>query len=217
MMRVIAAGIAAVSALVSAPAAVAAGDQPHQYVGASKCKTCHGKELMGDQYAAWLKDPHHRAYQTLKEERSIAIARERGLLGAPHEAPECLRCHVTAFGAPPVEITTTLDPAEGVQCESCHGPGRDYRKKSIMSDRERAATKGLWDAGRDEALCTTCHNSESPTFDPRRYVNGDGKALGFDFERAKQRIRHPIPEQVKGRYVELEKEQKEAERAGRQD
>jgi hypothetical protein len=35
---------------------------------------------------------------------------------------------------------------------------------------------------------------------------------GFDFAQAKERIPHPIPEDVKGRYVELEKERREAAR-----
>jgi hypothetical protein len=25
----------------------------HPFVGADECKVCHGKELMGDQYAEW--------------------------------------------------------------------------------------------------------------------------------------------------------------------
>ncbi|MEN8183618.1 MAG: cytochrome c family protein [Myxococcota bacterium] len=184
--------------------------QEHQYVGAAKCKSCHGKELMGDQYASWLADPHHRAFETLRGEPSQKIAREQGLSQPPHEAEECLSCHITAFGVPPTRIAKTLSPSDGVQCESCHGPGRDYRKKKIMSDRERAASKGLWDAGREAKICTTCHNPQSPTFDPKRYQLSDGSHAGFDFEQAKVRIAHPIPEDVKGHYLELEKAQKEA-------
>ena len=47
----------------------------------------------------------------------------------------------------------------------------------------------------------------------KRYVRADGTTTGFDFELAKGRVRHPIPEDVKGRYLELEKAQKEAEKA----
>ena len=28
--------------------------------------------------------------------------------------------------------------------------------------------------------------------------------MGFDFEQAKEKIRHPIPEDVKGKYLEVE-------------
>jgi hypothetical protein len=187
-------------------AAASAGD--HQYVGAKKCKTCHGKQLMGNQYGTWLKDPHHRAFETLKSEASLRIAQERGLAAPPHEADECLSCHVTAHGVPPTQIAHQLDRADGVECESCHGPGRDYRKKEIMSDREEALAKGLWDVGKDPSICTGCHNPKSPTFDPKRYELADGTHVGFDFEQAAARIVHSIPEDVKGRYVELEEQRK---------
>ena len=52
----------------------------------------------------------------------------------------------------------------------------------------------MWDPGNDQTICTQCHNDESPTF------------AGFDFEERKEEIVHPIPPEVKGRYLELEKE-----------
>ena len=61
--------------------------------------------------------------------------------------------------------------------------------------------------------CLACHNEESPTFDPARYTLPDGSSAGFDFELAKERIPHPIPEHVKGRFIELEKEEKARARA----
>ena len=188
-----------------------AAQEAHQYVGAAKCKTCHGKELIGDQYAAWkTKDPHHRAFATLQSEESRSIAAQRGLARPAHEAPECLECHVTAFGAPATQIATQLDPALGVQCESCHGPGRDYRKKKVMADPERARARGLWDAAEDATICAKCHNERSPTFDAKRYSLPRGGTAGFDFEQAKARIPHPIPEDVKGKYLELEKQRRAA-------
>jgi hypothetical protein len=197
---------------VAAP--VRAGDE-HQYVGAKKCKSCHGKELMGDQHAVWLENPHHRAYETLLSEESRAIARERGLAEPPHESAACLSCHVTAYGLPPERFKYELHAEDGVQCESCHGPGQDYRKKKIMSERERAEARGLWDPGGDAAICTECHNERSPTFDPKRYTLPDGTTAAFDFDRAKARIDHPIPPDVKGHYVELDEERREARRAAR--
>jgi hypothetical protein len=208
-MRRLAAPVALASLLAAGSAAFAAG-AAHQYVGARKCRTCHGKELIGDQYGVWLRDPHRRAFETLKSAESARIASERKLARPAHEADECLRCHVTAHGVPAVARAYELDPAEGVQCESCHGPGRDYRRKSLMSDVEKARARGLWDAGGDAAICTACHNPESPTFDARRYRLPGGGTAGFDFEQAKARIAHPIPEDVKGRYVEREKELKAA-------
>ena len=203
------------------PAAAAPGDVgvlgdasapiAHDFIGARKCKSCHGKELMGDQNATWLSGPHAGAFDTLTSSASLEIARARGLEGQPSEAPECLACHITAFGVPPERIWKPLTAKEGVQCESCHGPGRDYRKKKIMADLEEAREKGLWDPDSERGICLRCHNEASPTFDPHRYTLADGSPAGFDYEQAAARIAHPIPEHVKGHYIELRKKQKEEE------
>ena len=169
----------------------------HHFVGADKCKTCHKKELIGNQYGVWLDGPHHRAYLTLRGEAAQAVAAERGLAVPPHEADDCLRCHTTSHGVPPERMANVLVPADSVQCESCHGPGADYRKKKIMSDRDKSIAAGMWEPGNEEKVCLTCHNDESPTWDA---------AKGFDYAAAKKKIAHPIPEDVKGRYIELEKE-----------
>lgn len=199
------------AALLLGGRASASGD--HQWVGVAKCKTCHKKELIGDQHRIWREGPHHRAFETLKSEASAEIAKERGLGMPATESAECLRCHVSAYGVPPILVANLLELEDGVQCESCHGPGRDYRKKKIMSDPEVAHSKGLWDAANDDAICATCHNRESPTYDEQRYVLPDGTTTGFDFTIAKTRVPHAIPEDVKGHFIELEKAQKEAEKA----
>lgn len=187
----------------------------HDYVGVEKCRTCHKKELIGNQHAAWLEGPHRRAYETLSSERSLALGKELGLSGPPNQSAECLRCHVSAYGVSAVRIANPVPHEDGVGCESCHGPGRDYRKKKIMSDVEKASAKGLWDAAKHAEVCEACHNPSSPTYDPDRYQLPDGTTSGFDFEIAKTRVPHPIPEDVKGRYLELEKAKKAADKAAK--
>lgn len=210
------AGIALACALLAAPFAANADapeavsqDAEHRYVGVRKCTGCHKKELIGNQIATWRQGLHRPAYDTLQHERSAQLAQELGLAGPAHEAPECLRCHVTAFALPKARFAYELKTADGIQCESCHGPGRDYRKKKIMSDPKLASSKGLWDLSRGTAICVTCHNPESPTWDPARYRLEDGTTAGFDFDQATQRIAHPIPEKTKGHYLEIEKRLKE--------
>ena len=175
--------------------------QDHQYVGAAKCKSCHSKDLMGDQYGAWKDGVHAGALETLKSEKATKIATERGVDGPPHEAAECLRCHVTAFEAEASAIKYPIAKKDGVQCESCHGPGNGYRKKKVMADREQSIAKGMWEPGKNAEVCTACHNEESPTANP------------FDFAAAKEKIKHPIPEDVKGNYIALEKKLKAEKRA----
>ena len=104
-------------ALVAGAVAANAGD--FKYVGAGTCKTCHKKELMGNQYGAWQKSPHAKAFETLKSDAAQKIAAEKGISGPANEAAECLKCHVTAYGK---------DSAVGF---SCNGSSHSALKTPI--------------------------------------------------------------------------------------
>jgi hypothetical protein len=164
----------------------------HKYTGERDCSRCHNKELMGDQTKVWKSGPHSKAFKTLKSDEAVKIAKERGMTELPHESDKCLRCHATAQGVPAEQMERPLRVADGVQCESCHGPGSDYKANEIMSDRAKALAAGMWEPGKDEKICLRCHNSESPSF------------KDFDYEANKKKIAHRIPENVKGHYLELE-------------
>jgi hypothetical protein len=188
-----------------------AAEEQFEYVGAKKCRTCHKKELIGNQYAWWEDSEHAKAFETLGSEKALEYAREKGIQGSPQEADECLKCHVTALGVPDEMVSKRFDRSAGVQCEACHGAGKGYRKKKIMSDRDRAVAKGLVE--QSEEVCVTCHNDESPAWDPNAYVLADGSSAGFDYEQAKAKIEHAIPPDVKGKYIELEMEERAAGKA----
>jgi hypothetical protein len=180
-----------------------------KYTGVKDCGRCHKKELIGNQLAEWKKMKHAKAFDTLKSDEAKKIAADRGMTEAPHESDDCLRCHATAFGLKPEQIhKKPLQISDGVQCESCHGPGSAYRKKKVMSDHEKAVAAGMWEPGKDEKICTACHNTDSPTWD---------EAKGFDYAARKEEIAHPIPEHVKGRYIELEKEERAKKGGGGDD
>jgi hypothetical protein len=197
--------IATLVALVLAVGVGNAAAEDATYAGVKKCKTCHKKELIGDQYSAWQKAKHSKAYETLKSDKALEIAKQAGLSGAPSESADCLKCHVTAYeeGDSMFE-KARLDPKNGVQCESCHGPGSLYKKKKIMADHDKSVAAGMWEPGKDEKICTKCHNDQSPTWDA---------AAGFDHKKRMEEIAHPIPKDVKGRYLEAEKAAKEAKKA----
>jgi len=59
----------------------------------------------------------------------------------------------------------------------------------------------------------TCHNDDSPAWNPRRYKLADGTHSGFDCDQAVAKIAHPTPPDVRGRVVEIEKERKRAKKA----
>jgi len=81
------------------------------------------------------------------------------------------------------ELAETFDKTEGVQCETCHGPGSEYKKLSIMKDKEKAAENGLIIHTEKELFCIKCHNTESPTF------------TGFSYETYWEKIKHPKPKE----------------------
>ena len=175
--------VVAALAMVIGVATVALAADP-AFTGAAKCKMCHNKTKSGKQYAAWSASKHAGAYAALATDEAKAIAAEKGL-GDPQQADECLKCHVTAHGIDAARLGKKYSVEEGVSCEACHGAGDDYDSnkimKAIVSGETDGATVGL--VTPTAAVCTGCHNEESPTF------------KGFDFDEYVAKIAHPIPEE----------------------
>ena len=163
-------------------------DDP-MYVGATRCRTCHRNEEQGEQFVKWEEGPHAGAYASLASDKAKEVASAAGV-DNPQEAGECLICHITAYGVDAALLDSRYDIAEGVTCESCHGPGSEYRKKSTMEGIMRGeidkASVGLIEP--TEEVCVACHNEDSPTFQ------------GFNFEEKVQEISHPIPDARKAEY-----------------
>lgn len=122
------------------------------YVGEAKCKTCHKVE-----YDSWAKSKHAKAWESLKPEEQ--------------KNPECVACH--SVGKTQADSLLT-----GIGCESCHGPGSDYRTMKAMKDPKLAAEAGLLPV--TEATCVRCHNKKSPTF------------KGFDFKEMMKAGMHEV-------------------------
>jgi len=121
--------IAIVLAAVAVSSSAFAGD--HEYVGAAKCKMCHKV-----QYASWEGTKHAKATETAKA-------------GADREwSADCAKCHAT----------NASEDLPGVQCEACHGPGADFKKMSIMKDRDAAIANGL--VVPTQATCDGCHTGD---------------------------------------------------------
>lgn len=104
------------------------------YVSARQCRSCHPA-----QYKDWTGTGHAHAYATLMKEKR-------------HFDQDCWSCHVTAAGKPGGPQT----PAEAgvlrnVQCEACHGPGKDHVQKPGKGNIVKTPT---------EQTCVTCHTEE---------------------------------------------------------
>lgn len=182
--------------MLTAEAPVPDPDHPHavlaapQYVGSDKCRMCHRKPEQGEQFGAWEKSDHAKAYATLATAEAKEVGKKVGV-SDPQNDPKCLKCHTTGHGEPASAFDAKFDVAEGVGCEACHGPGSEYGKKKPMEAAMRGeideASIGLVVAP-DEQQCKTCHNEESPTYKP------------FNYKEKVKEIAHPIPEARKAEY-----------------
>jgi hypothetical protein len=168
--------------------------QESTYVGNSQCKICHNKKEEGEQWNKWKQELHAKAFELLSSEESQKIAKEKGLAKPAAESPECLRCHVTSYDAATQKAAEKINMADGVQCESCHGPsslhiaeGKKFKSGDKSADPKKLAVHP------DETACKKCHNKESATWREDRYKLEDGTTSGFDFKQAWAKINHKKP------------------------
>lgn len=159
--------------------------EKYKYIGVNTCvSTCHKSESQGSQEKIWSESKHAKAFQTLQTLRADSIALSKGFNTPAAETPECVRCHTTGLITDESEFKETYEISQGVQCESCHGPGSEYKSLSVMNDRESAIAKGLVIYSEKEKFCIQCHNSDSPTY------------FEFNYEPMWEMIAHPIPKNI---------------------
>ena len=65
--------------------------------------------------------------------------------------------------------TSDAPELSGVQCESCHGPGRRYAPPYVMRDTVLAGMLGLTHI--TQGVCATCHSGETPSVKPFDFIN----------------------------------------------
>ena len=177
-------------ALAVAATAQAGDHNAANYTGMKMCSICHKKEERGNQIAKWQASPHAKAFERLGTPEAKAVGAKVGVAD-PQKSGKCLKCHSTAYNFTETVQTDKFTPEEGVGCESCHGPGNNYKGKSVMENRKDAIAAGMiYPATKS---CTLCHNDTSPTWKADRYTTKDGKKVGFDPEQAYEKIKHPNP------------------------
>ena len=114
-------------------------DQQNGYVSATACQRCHQQE-----YLQWSATRHAFAFETLlKKERYFDAG--------------CVSCHTTGFGySTGFQIGDQDSTLKGVQCETCHGPGKQHVGNPKKTNIRRGA---------DTGLCLECHDTKhSPGF-----------------------------------------------------
>ena len=153
----------------------------YSYVGVETCGMCHKSEKMGNQLSIWQKSAHSKAFEALLTDTANQIAKAKGFTKPASKTWECLKCHVTGYNLDATMLGKKFKIEDGVQCETCHGPGSAYKDMKIMKDKDLAVKNGLILHDNIQEFCVTCHNSESPTF------------VKFDFEESWNKIKHNIP------------------------
>lgn len=196
-LHLLAAGLFAAAALAAGPAA--AGE--FAYEGHRKCGSCHRS-----QSDSWKETAHAKAFESLAPDRKAEAKRKAGLDPAKdyRQDAQCLGCHTTGYGKDGGH--DPKEPSEyllGVTCESCHGPGAQYRlmhrkagdrfeRGGKTAERAELAELGQEFAFRDR--CNACHmnyqgspwpHAKPPytPFTPRvdaRYAFGFDKAVRDD-------------------------------------
>ncbi len=153
----------------------------HAFVGAKTCGMCHKSEKQGSQLKIWEESKHSKAFETLKTAKADELAKAKGFNTPAAETPECLKCHVSGYGVDASLLGKKFNMEDGVQCETCHGPGEDYKSKKIMENKDEAIKNGLKVPEKIEDFCINCHNAESPTY------------VDFNFAEMWDKIKHTIP------------------------
>ena len=134
-----------------------------KFVGSKTCGMCHKTEKQGQQLKIWTDSKHAQAYKTLLTPKADEIAKAKGGKKAI-ETPACLKCHVGENA-----LVESAFKENGVQCETCHGAGSEYKAMAVMKNKEEAKKKGLIVPDNGAKFCVTCHNADSPTFKEFKY------------------------------------------------
>lgn len=163
-----------------------ADDKTHGFIGSKKCGMCHKKDDVGAQLKVWEGSKHAKATELLKTEDADKLAGGKAI-----ENKECLKCHTTGAGSD-AKLNDKKFTTDGVQCEACHGAGKDYKSKKVMQDRDKSIAKGMivWaDDKAIEGMCVTCHDMKNK---PEGHAKDE-----WDFAKMFSTIKHSKPEAAK--------------------
>jgi len=186
--------MALVAGVVSLAMMAGAFAQEATYVGNGQCKICHNKKEEGEAWNKWKAEAHSKAFALLSSDEAKAVGTAKGLAKPPAESPECLKCHVAGYDVATGKAPEKIQPADGVQCETCHGPASAHTAESKKFKSGVKTAKPAEKIVRANAdTCKKCHNEESPTWKADRYTLADGTKAGFDYEQAWKKIDHSNP------------------------
>lgn len=173
-----------------AAASLPAADAPARFTGSPTCATsmCHGGAgELRHQTSIWQQqDIHSRTYNTLVNARSAQIAAALKLPDAATSS-RCTTCHAPFHDVPKAAFLNEITKAaEGVSCESCHGPAEPWIRAHTRPDfshRDRVLL-GLRELNHlyvRANSCVACHQTVDPALlaagHPELIFELDGQAV----------------------------------------
>lgn len=164
----------------------------HEGVASCATSVCHGKvspdpasPVWLNEYRVWLREDYHsRAYRTLQNAQSQAIAKKLDLPSAVG-AKICLDCH--ADNVPAEKRGQRFQVSDGVGCEACHGGGGRWLESHAEEGTSHAdnLAKGMYPTEDPQArarLCLSCHLGTRDKFATHTIMGAGHPRLAFELE-----------------------------------
>jgi hypothetical protein len=174
-------------------------NSPHQTLGAVTCASslCHGavklwkdSPVLQNEYVTYTRtDKHTRAYKVLFNAKSQRIAKNLGLKDGAHNAKICLDCH--AHNIPEAKRGERFVFADGITCETCHGPAEKYIASHVspvsdpVAHHQANVENGLYplnDAMSRAKLCLSCHFGNKDRLVTHRIMGAGHPRMSFELD-----------------------------------
>jgi cytochrome c5 len=175
-----------------------------KYQGIENCVRCHTKPQQGEksvpdhvkltEAVTWgSEDKHHLAYDHLHDGLGQRIG-QRLHADVLDPATGCIQCHTAPDALARAKADALHQPVLGVDCEACHGPGKNWVGEHQKHDtwyarsRDEKTNLGFIDirspVSRAE-LCLSCHSGSPPdgrVITHAMYAAGHPPLTGFEIE-----------------------------------
>lgn len=174
-------------AAAPAIAASRSADSAATHLGVASCSgsTCHGRQeptgkvVRQDELLRWQESSsptgaHSRAFEVLKEPRSVAIAQRLGLASA-ETAPMCLGCHSENAATP---RGPRYQQSDAVGCESCHGGSSGWIDVHKTGNHAASVAAGLIPLENPQVRAAKCLDCHFGSDRPGQFVNHRIMAAG---------------------------------------
>jgi cytochrome c5 len=175
-----------------------------KYQGIENCVRCHTKPQQGEksvpdhvkltEAVTWSgDDKHHLAYDHLRDGLGQRIG-QRLNANVFDPATGCIQCHAAPDATARAKADPLHQPILGVDCEACHGPGKNWVGEHQKHDtwyarsRDEKTNLGFIDirspVSRAE-LCLSCHSgspADGRVITHAMYAAGHPPLTGFEIE-----------------------------------